>query len=743
MILTVTNLRYTYPGSDRPALEGVSFTLGDHEYAALLGANGSGKSTLARCVAKLLSAPSGSIIVDADSHMDSHMGSRAGTVPVAIVFQSPQDQIVSETVKLDVAFGPENIGIPRDEMNERVTSSLAEYGLADFADAPTGSLSMGFKQHLALAGVHALKPSLLVLDEPASMLAPHARDSVLTAIERFHAEGGAVLHVTHDRFEAARADRVLVLDQGCLVFDGTSAEFSVLPPATLEGWGLWGDVPHAVHATSVSHVPTAANVPIAANAPVAISCAGVSAGPLSGFDLDVRAGTVTAITGESGTGKSLLLEMLAGLRVCDEGTVTRAEGLTVALAVQESEASLFREFVADDVAFGPQNAGFSGDALIERVRSSMDRVSLPFAEFADRQTFSLSGGERRKAALAGIVAMDTDIILLDEPSSALDARSRAQFLSLILALREAGKTVVFTTNRLDECAVADEVVSLDGRRSDAHGATRAMKRNLTPNQATVARLRTAALGSVAPPDTALSRLPPVFKYFLLACAVTAALAVKSLPFLGITVACGFMLAAFARFPFRRLFRGIVSTLPWLALFGVIQYLVYRDIWFPVAFAVRFVALYIPIIVFVFICSHTEIMYGMEDILAFLKPFRVPVRDLSLVTGIVFRFIPLLYEEAARVEIARMIRSGNNEAQAKKPALFGKIASIASLFVPLMMRTLTRAEHLAGAITARYYGTAKNTRYLHWKIGFWQTILMVVVTVLTVLLIILSYQFGNK
>jgi energy-coupling factor transporter transmembrane protein EcfT len=91
----------------------------------------------------------------------------------------------------------------------------------------------------------------------------------------------------------------------------------------------------------------------------------------------------------------------------------------------------------------------------------------------------------------------------------------------------------------------------------------------------------------------------------------------------------------------------------------------------------------------------------------------------------------------------MIRSGNNEAQAKKPALFGKIASIASLFVPLMMRTLTRAEHLAGAITARYYGTAKNTRYLHWKIGFWQTILMVVVTVLTVLLIILSYQFGNK
>jgi energy-coupling factor transport system permease/ATP-binding protein len=754
--LTVSGLRYSYPGAERPALDGVAFSLGDHEYAALLGANGSGKSTLARCVAKLLIADEGTISVDANNGVADGKAIDDGArgVPVAMVFQSPQDQIVSETVKLDVAFGPENIGLKRELIGARVSASLAEYGLSGLTEERTGSLSTGFKQHLALAGVRALAPSLLVLDEPCAMLAPRARESVLGAISRFRAEGGAVLHVTHDRFEAARADRVLVLERGHLVFDGASAAFSALPLATIEAWGLTGDVapsgtrPHDATATVGARVRDDTRAPVDYRSPaIALSCSGASAGPLFGVDIEFRAGTVTAITGESGTGKSLLLEMLAGLRACDEGAVTVADGRSVALAVQESEASLFCEFVADDVAYGPQNAGLSGPALLDRVRASMDSVSLPFDEFADRRTFSLSGGERRKAALAGIVAMDSDIVLLDEPTSALDARSRAQFLSLILALREEGKTVVFTTNRLEERDIADAVVSLDDRAfhdasRKAAGGKASPRRARTPNQATIERLRTASLGAGTRRETVLSQLPPAFKYWLLACGVVASLSLSSLAFLGVAVAFALALAALARYPARTLVRGIARALPWLAFFGVFQYALNRDILFSVTFAVRFVALYVPIVTFVCLCSHTEIMYGLEDILAFLKPFRVPVRDLSLVTGIVFRFIPLLYEEAARIETARMIRSGNIDARKKKPFFFGKIASMASLFVPLMMRTLTRADRLASAITARYYGTAKNTRYLHWKIGFWQTILMIAVTVLTVLLILLSIKFGN-
>jgi hypothetical protein len=127
--------------------------------------------------------------------------------------------------------------------------------------------------------------------------------------------------------------------------------------------------------------------------------------------------------------------MIAGLRFSPEGAVERDASATVAMAVQESESALFAEFVSDDVAYGPRNEGLSGSALVDRVRFAMDLVGLPFGDFAERRTFSLSGGERRKAALAGIVAMETDIVILDEPTAALDPVSRAQVLRLIGDLR--------------------------------------------------------------------------------------------------------------------------------------------------------------------------------------------------------------------------------------------------------------------------------------------------------------------
>jgi energy-coupling factor transport system ATP-binding protein len=360
--------------------------------------------------------------------------------------------------------------------------------------------------------------------------------------------------------------------------------------------------------------------------------------------------------------------------------------------------------------------------------------------------------------------MDTPVILLDEPSSALDARSRSQLVSLILALREEGKTVVFTTNRPEECEIADQVISLDRADGGAPAATfdrpaaqlvpspespakgkRAALRSR--DQETLARLRKGAEGSWSRLDTPLHRLPPVFKYIFLACAVTAALAVQGWQWLCVLSALELIPAALARYSFRRLAIGIIKILPWFVFLGVIQYLFVPDVMIPVIFFIRFIALYIPLVLFVFATSHTEIMYGMEDFLRPLKIARVPVRDVALVTGIVFRFIPLLYEEAARITAARIIRSGSgSDAPGKKGKRRGvgaKISSMASLFVPLVIRTLIRADRLASAVTARYYGNGKNSRYLHWKIGFLQSILGIAVPVLTGLLIFLSMYTGNR
>lgn len=753
MSLTVKDLCFTYPQSANPALDSVSFEISGTEYVALLGANGSGKSTLARCVAGLLSPASGLVSIDKGNGFD---------VPVAMVFQSPQDQIVAETAELDVAFGPENIALPRDEMQTRVSSSLELFSLSPLAGAPTGSLSSGQKQHLALAGVNALNPSLLILDEPTSMLAPRARESLLSYLDRFHASGGTVLHVTHDLDEAARAGRIIVLDDGHKVFDGSREIFSALPDRSLADWGLLGKITESRRES--------------ADVGAIISCSGIGAGPLRDFSMSADRGSVVAVTGEAGSGKSLLLEILAGLRVPESGAVSRDPACAVSLAVQESEASLFAEFVADDVAFGPRNVGLEGPALVDRVRRSMDLAGLPFDRFADRRTFSLSGGERRKAALAGIIAMDTPVVLLDEPSSALDARSRSQLLSLILALRAGGKTVIFTTNRPEECEIADRVISLDrattvlnAEATVADSATRAAagssapdrlapkrKNALSRDQETLARLRKGAAGSWTRLDTPLHRLPPVFKYIFLACAVSAALAARGWQWLCLLIALECLPVALARYPFGKLAVGILKIVPWFIFLGVIQYLIVPDPLLPVIFLLRFIALYIPLILFVSVTSHTEIMYGMEDFLCPLKLARIPVRDVALVTGIVFRFIPLLYEEAARITAARIIRSGGASAAGSEPGeasgapkhrslrrgIGGRVASMASLFVPLVIRTLTRADRLASAVTARYYGNGKNSRYLHWKIGFWQSILVIAVPVLTGLLIFLSIYIGT-
>lgn len=693
MAVSVSDISFTYPGSGTAALRNVSLCIEDGAYIAVLGANGSGKSTLARCLTGLLVPDSGSVTVTG-----------SGLVPSALVFQSPGDQIVAETVELDTAFGIENLGIPPDEMRTRVPAALDQFHLASLAHESTSSLSTGNKQLLALAGVHVLESGVLVLDEPTSMLSPSVRDEVLDYLDMRHACGGTIIHITHDRDEAARAKRVLVMEDGDIVFDGDPGTLLSVQEDRQEHWGIFAHFPQ--------------KRPRAKMQEAVLECLEISEGSLYDFSATFPRGSITAVTGESGSGKSTLLEILAGLRVPDRGSVRRF-GAT-ALAVQESEASLFAEFVADDVAYGPRNAGLSGKELVNRVASSMDAASLPYTLFRDRQTFSLSGGERRKAALAGIIAMDTPIVLFDEPSSALDIRSRAQLMDLFLELANRGKTVVFTTNREEEGAIADTVItlSLPTNKPVVRPAVAEKSKKLDRDQATIERLRRGEAGSYAEGSSLYHNLSPTGKYWCAIAAIAAALAVGTLPGMLAVLALEFAVVLVSRYPVTRLLRKFAVILPWLLLVAVLQYVFSRGSHADPVFLLRFIGLFIPLSVFLYTTSHTEIMYGVEDMLKPLLLVKFPVRDISLLAGIVFRFIPLLYTEAGRITRARIIRKAGKK---EKRGLLRAVQSMATLFVPLVLRTLSRAEHLAEAITARYYGTAKHTRYFFRKTGWKQRI----------------------
>ena len=735
-LLAVSGLSYRYPSAAKPAVDGVGFTVAAGEYVALLGANGSGKSTLARLVAGLLSPDSGSIsLAPAKAPF---------RVPVGMVFQSPGDQIVAESVELDIAFGPENLGLARSDMESAVSSAIAQFGLDGLQANPTAALPTGRKQHLALASVVALSPAFLVLDEPTSMLGETARKSFLGYLDRLRDSGITILHITHDLDEAARADRAIALEDGRVAFDGEPEALLSLPADDLVRLGL--------AFAPASRPNSRRGAESAIDGEPALSCRNLSYGPLSGVSLDLYPGTVTAISGESGSGKTLLLELLAGLRTPESGTVTASGGLSprsrAALAVQESESSLFAEFVADDVAWGPKNAGLAGDSLRGRVRESMNLAGLPFEAFADRRTFSLSGGERRKAALAGIIAMDAPVVLLDEPFSALDARSRGQFSALILALKDAGKAVVFTATRENEREIADRHIQLPapagpdtdrtarqtGRAESGaarNGPDRAVDRELRALE----RLRAGEAGYQTESASPVHRLTPLGKFVVFLSLAAATLASGGGPALWLLAALSPCLVLFARLPFGRFLKGLARVVPWLVLLGLVQYLFFRDIAYIIDFSLRFAALYGYLSAFVAVTSHTEIMYGIEDFFSPLRLLGVPARDLSLVAGIVFRFIPLLYGEAARIATARLVRGGS--APSRRRGLIDAVGSAASLFVPLMLRTLTRSERLAEAIHARYYGTGKNSRFLLWKSGMAERILLIAAPVAAAIIIVLS------
>lgn len=256
-----------------PAVKDVSFALGRGEYVAILGHNGSGKSTLAKLLNMILTPTSGKLMingVDTTSSDFSEDDLFEVRRRIGMVFQNPDNQLVATIVEEDVAFGPENLGLPRTEIRRRVDEALAAVDMTAYAHHATHKLSGGQKQRVAIAGMIAMKPDCIVFDESTAMLDPRGRREVLDTMERLHREEGlSVVHITHYMEEAARADRVLVMNDGELVLDGTPREvFARIE--TLRGYGL--EVPQTVELLWELH---SAGVEVPINALTADECINV------------------------------------------------------------------------------------------------------------------------------------------------------------------------------------------------------------------------------------------------------------------------------------------------------------------------------------------------------------------------------------------------------------------------------------------------------------------------------------
>lgn len=250
-MIEAEHLAFSYQNegeADAPvALKDVSFSVGKGEYVAILGHNGSGKSTLAKLLNLILRPSSGSLKIDGVSVTDGEIDEDtifAIRRKVGMVFQNPDNQLVATLVEEDVAFGPENLGLPRDEIRSRVDFALGVVGMQAYAHHSLHKLSGGQKQRVAIAGILAMKPSCIIFDEATAMLDPMGRKEVMDTIEHLNRdEGLTVLHITHYMEEAARADRILVISDGEIYMDGTPREIFAKAEA-LRAVGL--EVPQGV-----------------------------------------------------------------------------------------------------------------------------------------------------------------------------------------------------------------------------------------------------------------------------------------------------------------------------------------------------------------------------------------------------------------------------------------------------------------------------------------------------------------
>lgn len=482
------------------ALRNINLSVPEGQFLAVLGHNGCGKSTLAKHFNAILTPTSGKVTVDGiDTADEDRLFDIRQTV--GMVFQNPDNQLVATIVEEDVAFAPENLGVPPEEIRVRVDNALKQVDMYEFREHAPHQLSGGQKQRIAIAGIIAMQPRCIVMDEPTAMLDPKGRREVMKTIKRLNREHGiTVILITHYMDEAAQADRVVVMDNGSVLMDDVPRNIFARADE-LRAVGL--DVPQVTElcgmlrkkginiskeiifedecAAAIEMLPlNRKTADMTKTVAVKLVGSGEEAARLENLtykysigtpfektavdnvDLTVNKSEFVGIIGHTGSGKSTLIQHLNGLVKPTSGLVfidgkdiwgkdvnIRDIRFKVGIVFQYSEHQLFEETVAKDIAYGPKNMGLTGEELDARVKSAAE--SMGISHLLEKSPFELSGGQQRRVALAGVLAMDPEVLILDEPAAGLDPKGRDKILSLIKRYHEqSGKTVLLVSHSMED-----------------------------------------------------------------------------------------------------------------------------------------------------------------------------------------------------------------------------------------------------------------------------------------------------
>ena len=502
------------------AIDEVNLDIEPGQFIAILGHNGSGKSTLAKHMNAILVPSGGTMWVDGkDTKEEENLWDVRQTA--GMVFQNPDNQIIGTVVEEDVGFGPENLGVPTEEIWQRVEKSLSAVGMIEYRHHSPNKLSGGQKQRVAIAGVVAMCPKCIVLDEPTAMLDPNGRKEVLRTVEELRKrEHMTVILITHYMEDVIGADRVIVMDQGHVVMDGTTREiFSQVellkkyrldvPQVTMLAHGLKqrgldikegilttneliealekaGDWRQNQKKTYVGHAETVVKKEKKENPILKLehieyvysSGTAYEKRALKDINLDIYEGEFVGVIGHTGSGKSTMIQHLNGLmkatsgalyyngeNIYDEKYNLRQLRNNVGLVFQYPEHQLFEIDVLTDVCFGPKNQGLTEEECKKRAIEALELVGLS-EKYYDTSPFDLSGGQKRRVAIAGVLAMRPKVLVLDEPTAGLDPKGRDEILDQIAYLqKERNLTVILVSHSMEDIAkYVDRIVVMNKGR---------------------------------------------------------------------------------------------------------------------------------------------------------------------------------------------------------------------------------------------------------------------------------------
>ncbi len=524
--VAVQDVSFTYAGAPGPALAEASLSVRRGESIALMGRSGAGKSTLCHTLNGLIphliaGGWSGRVAIDGQDTGHWPVWRQAGTV--GLVFQDFEAQLVSTNVELELAFPLEQAAahgrhFTPAEMRDRITRTLELVGLSGLERRNPLSLSGGQRQRLAVASILIREPALVVLDEPMTDLDPAGRRALLALIGTLKEAGVTLILAEHDPEDAATADRICLLDQGRIAWQGSPRELfgqttedadhptqaerhgvrplplarcfqglglPSLPLTVEEAWDL-ADT-HRLTVGPVQADPQAAEP--AHGAPV-IEVRGVSyeyqsgLPVLSDLDLTIRKGEFVAVIGRNGSGKSTLATLLNGLRsptgglVLVNGQDSRKLGAgrlagTVGFVFQNPDHQIFAETVEAEVSFGVRNLGFSHKDCAARVTAALEAVGLNAPEIRSLDPFSLTKGLRQRIAVASVLAARPNVLIFDEPTTGLDAAETDRMMAMIRRLNREGHTIIMITHSLGlAAAYAHRCLVMRGGRLAADGPTR-------------------------------------------------------------------------------------------------------------------------------------------------------------------------------------------------------------------------------------------------------------------------------